>query len=229
MTRRSKRYKSDLERRTTSDPVTIEQGVEFLKGLQGARFDETVEIAIRTGIDAKQSNQAIRGSFSLPHGIGKSVRVIAFCEGDTQKEALEAGAIEAGGEELAKKIEGGWLDFDVAIAHPSTMRFVGKLGRILGPQGKMPAPKSGTVTTEVPSTVSEFVAGKIEFRNDAYGIIHAPMGKKSFSQEKLQENIGAFLDHIMSLKPSASKGIFLRSISLKTTMSPGVRLAVSAS
>lgn len=228
MKSRSKRYKSDLQRRTTSDPVTIEQAVEILKKLQGAKFDETVEIAIRTGIDPKQANQAIRGSYSLPHGIGKSVRVIAFCEGDDAAAATAAGAIEAGGEDLAKKIEGGWLDFDVAIAHPAMMRFVGKLGRILGPQGKMPAPKSGTVTTEVATVVGEFVAGKIEFRNDAYGIIHAPMGKKSFGADKLVDNVSAFIGHIQSLKPSAAKGIYMRSVYLKSTMSPAVQIATAA-
>lgn len=228
MKRRSKRYKSDLQRRTTSDPVTIEQAVEILKKLQGAKFDETVEIAIRTGIDPKQANQAIRGSYSLPHGIGKSVRVIAFCEGDDAAAATAAGAIEAGGEDLAKKIEGGWLDFDVAIAHPAMMRFVGKLGRILGPQGKMPAPKSGTVTTEVATVVGEFVAGKIEFRNDAYGIIHAPMGKKSFAADKLVDNVSAFLGHIQTLKPSSAKGIYMRSVYLKSTMSPAVQIATAA-
>lgn len=228
MKSRSKRYKSDLERRTTSDPVTIEQAVDILKKLQGAKFDETVEIAIRTGIDPKQANQALRGSYSLPHGIGKSVRVIAFCEGDDAAAATAAGAIEAGGQELAKKIEGGWLDFDVAIAHPAMMRFVGKLGRILGPQGKMPAPKSGTVTTEVAAVVGEFVAGKIEFRNDAYGIVHAPMGKKSFSATQLVDNVSAFLGHIDSLKPTSAKGIYLRSVFLKSTMSPAIQIASAA-
>ncbi|MEM7231824.1 MAG: 50S ribosomal protein L1 [Planctomycetota bacterium] len=228
MTSRSKRYKSDLERRTTSEPVSIEEGVGILKAFQGAKFDETVDIAIRTGIDSRQANQAIRGSYSLPHGIGKSVRVIAFCEGDIAAAATEAGAIEAGGEELAKRIEGGWLDFDVAIAHPASMRYVGKLGRVLGPQGKMPAPKSGTVTPDVATAVKEFVAGKIEFRNDAYGIIHAPMGKKSFSKEQLSENIHAFIDHITAMKPVAAKGIFMKSVFIKSTMSPSVPLAVSA-
>ncbi len=227
MKSRSKRYKSDLERSTTSEPVSIEEGVGQLKKLQGAKFDETVEVAIRTGIDAKQANQAIRGSYSLPHGIGKSVRVIAFCEGDDAKAATEAGAIEAGGEELAKRIEGGWLDFDVAIAHPAMMRFVGKLGRVLGPQGKMPAPKSGTVTPDVATAVAEFVAGKIEFRNDKDGIIHAPMGKKSFDDSKLCENLNAFIDHIVSMKPTGTKGVFMKSVFIKSTMSPSVQLAVS--
>lgn len=222
MRRRSKRYRGDLERRTTSEPVSIAEGVGILKKFQGTKFDETVEVAIRTGIDPRQSNQAIRGSYSLPHGIGKSVRVIAFAEGDDAKAALDSGAIEAGGEELAKKIEGGWLDFDVAIAHPSMMRFVGKLGRILGPQGKMPAPKSGTVTTDVATTVAEFVAGKIEFRNDSSGIVHAPMGKRSFPDTKLVENIEAFVQHINTIKPAAAKGMFMRSLHLKSTMSPSV-------
>lgn len=224
MPQRSKRHTKNMDTRP-QEPQTVEAAVDFLKGFSAASFDETVEIAIRTGIDPKQTAQAIRGAYSLPHGIGKSVRVIAFCEGEAQKQATDAGAIEAGGEELAKKIEGGWMDFDVAIAHPATMRFVGKLGRVLGPQGKMPSPKAGTVTPEVASAVKDFAAGKINFRNDAGAIIHAPMGKRSFENEKLVDNINAFVGHISSLKPAASKGIFIRRVVIKTTMSPSVQIA----
>ena len=222
--KRSKRHAKNLEL-AQADPVPLEEGVEILQKLQGAKFDETVEIAIRTGIDPKQTSQAIRGAYSLPHGIGKTVRVIAFCEGDDAEAAKAAGAIEVGSEELAKKILEGWIDFDVAVAHPSMMRHVGKLGRVLGPHGKMPSPKSGTVTADIGSVVGEFVAGKIEFRNDAGAIIHAPMGKKSFAKEHLTANIRSFLEHVNSLKPPASKGIFIRKVCIKTTMSPSVQIA----
>lgn len=225
--RHSKRHNKNLEK-VTEAALELDKAVSTVKGFQNAKFDETVEVAIRTGIDAKQTSQAIRGAYSLPHGIGKSVRVIAFCEGDDAAKAAEAGAIETGGEDLAKKIQGGWLDFDVAIAHPSMMRHVGKLGRVLGPQGKMPTPKSGTVTPNIASTVAEFVAGKIEFRNDAAGIIHAPMGKKSFDNDKLVDNIHAFIEHINTLKPPASKGAFIRKVVIKSTMSPAVHVVLSA-
>ncbi|MGE3163338.1 MAG: 50S ribosomal protein L1 [Planctomycetota bacterium] len=223
----SKRHRKNLEQRP-AQAQTVDAAVEFLKNFAQTKFDETVEIAIRTGIDPKQTSQAIRGAYSLPHGIGKSVRVIAFCEGEMRKQALEAGAVDAGGEDLAKKIEGGWMDFDVAIAHPAAMRYVGKLGRVLGPQGKMPTPKAGTVTADVQSGVREFAAGKINFRNDAGAIIHAPMGKKSFSKEKLVDNINAFVHHVNTLRPSAAKGIFIRKVVIKTTMSPSVQIESGA-
>ncbi|MEE8141637.1 MAG: 50S ribosomal protein L1 [Planctomycetota bacterium] len=222
MRRRSKRYQVNHGRLQNAGPVSIEQGIEILKEFQPTQFDETVEIAIRTGIDPRQTAQAIRGAYSLPHGIGKSVRVIAFCEGELAQEAIEAGAIEAGGQELAKKVGDGWMEFEVAVAHPGMMRFVGKLGRILGPQGKMPSPKAGTVTQDIGRVVKEFVAGKIKFKNDAGAIIHAPMGKKSFSKEQLTENIQAFIEYVSTLRPPSAKGAFLRKVYLKTTMSPAV-------
>ncbi|MEM7166298.1 MAG: 50S ribosomal protein L1 [Planctomycetota bacterium] len=228
MTRISKRHKANLGHTTETIATTVADAVANLKKFQNAKFDETIEIAIRTGIDPKQTAQAIRGSYSLPHGIGKKVRVIAFCDGDAATQAVEAGAIEAGSEELVKKVEGGWFDFDVAIAHPSMMRFVGKLGRVLGPQGKMPAPKAGTVTPDVAGAVKEFAAGKISFRNDEGANIHAPMGKKSFSNEQLTDNINAFLEHIESLKPTSAKGVFIRKVIIKSTMSPAVPIAISA-
>ena len=222
----SKRHAKNLEKkRAQTGAVPLSQAVERVKGFQSTKFNETVDIAVRTGIDAKQSAQAVRGAFSLPHGIGKTVRVIAFCEGDAAQGAKEAGAIEVGGADLAKKIQDGWMDFDVAIAHPSMMRHVGKLGRVLGPQGKMPSPKSGTVTPDVPRAVAEFAAGKIEFRNDAGGIIHAPMGKRDFATEKLVDNVHAFLEHLKGMRPAASKGTFIRKVHLKTTMSPSVAIA----
>lgn len=224
----SKRHKANLGQQPEAAVASIAEAVANLKKYQGTKFDETVEIAIRTGIDPKQTAQAIRGSYSLPHGIGKKVRVIAFCEGELATAATEAGAVEAGGEELVKKVEGGWFDFDVAIAHPSMMRFVGKLGRVLGPQGKMPAPKAGTVTPDVGAAVKEFAAGKISFRNDDGANIHAPMGKRSFSNEQLTDNITAFIGHVESLKPTSAKGIFIRKVVIKSTMSPAVPIAISA-
>jgi len=223
---RSKRYRRSAEKKKP-DPVPIPEAVATLKKFDGAKFDETVELSLKLGIDPKQSNQAVRGSFSLPHGIGKTVKVIVFAEGEAAQKAKQAGAIEVGGEDLAKKILDGWLDFDVAIAHPGMMRHVGKLGRVLGPHGKMPSPKSGTVTDDIGRVVQEFVAGKIEFRNDDTGNLHVVMGKKSFPPEKLAANVMAFLDHVRTLKPPSSKGLFLQKACLSSTMSPGIPVTVS--
>ncbi len=223
---RSKRYRHSTEKKKP-DPVPVPEAVATLKKFEGAKFDETVELALKLGIDAKQSNQSVRGSFSLPHGIGKTVRVIVFAEGEPAAQAKAAGAIEVGGEDLAKRILDGWLDFDVAIAHPGMMRHVGKLGRVLGPHGKMPSPKSGTVTDDIGRVVKEFVAGKIEFRNDDSGNVHVIVGKRSFPPEKLVANIAAFLEYVHTLKPPTSKGHFLQTACLSSTMSPGIPLAVS--
>ncbi len=206
-------------------PVT--EAVEVLLNFESAKFDETVEIAVKLGIDPKNSQQNVRGAFSLPHGIGKQTRVIAFAEGPAAAEAEAAGASAVGGEDLAKKILDGWLDFDVAIAHPAMMRHVGKLGRVLGPHGKMPSPKSGTVTDNVGQAVKEFVAGKVEFRSDGGGNVHAPMGKKSFKKDQLVDNVEAFLEHLRSVKPASAKGVYLQKAAISATMSPGVRLSVS--
>jgi large subunit ribosomal protein L1 len=222
MSRSSKRHGGNRSKVDSIVAVSVNEAVKILGGFQLAKFDETVEIAIRLGIDPRQGTQNVRGAFSLPHGIGKKVRVIAFVEGSAADEAKAAGAIEVGAKELAEKVEGGWFDFDVAIAHPSMMRFVGKLGKVLGPQGKMPTPKSGTVTTDVAKAVAEFVAGKIEFRNDAGGIIHAPVGRRSFEAAKLTENIDAFIQHVEKLKPSSTKGTYMRKVHIKSTMSPSV-------
>ena len=227
MAKRSKRYRRASEKLKEDTVYPVAEAVDLLKTFDGPKFDESVEIAIRLGIDPKQANQIVRGAFSLPNGIGKQVRVVVFAEGAALEEAKEAGAVETGGEDLVKKIQEGWLDFDVAIAHPSLMRHVGKLGRVLGPHGKMPTPKSGTVTDKIKETVTEFVAGKIEFRNDDSGNLHAVMGKKSFSKEKLVENIEAFLGHIRSLKPATSKGVFFQRVAVATTMGPGVPLKIS--
>jgi len=226
MARSSKKYRRNIEK-VPAEALPIEQAVGHLKKYENAKFDESVELAVKLGIDPKNSAQIVRGAFSLPHGIGRDVRVIAFAEGDHAKEAEENGASEVGSEDLAKKILDGWMDFDVAIAHPSMMRHVGKLGRVLGPHGKMPSPKSGTVTDSVGDAVKDFKAGKVEFRNDDGGNVHAVMGKKSFESEKILENVEAFLDHLRTLKPAASKGTYIQKATLSATMSPGVPLAVS--
>ena len=202
----------------------LAEAMEVLGSFAKAKFDETVEMALRLGIDPKKSDQMVRGAVSLPHGLGKSVRVIVFAEGDAAEQAAEAGAIEVGGEGLAKRIEEGWGDFDVIIAHPSMMKVVGRLGRVLGPSGKMPSPKSGTVTAEVAKAVSEFAAGKVEFRADAAGIVHVPIGKASFSGEKLAENATALLEHVLAMKPASSKGPFFQTITVSSTMGPGIKV-----
>ncbi|MCZ6787842.1 MAG: 50S ribosomal protein L1, partial [Planctomycetota bacterium] len=202
-------------------------GIELLKSLEGPNFDESVTLTLKLGIDARKSDQIVRGAFSLPHGIGKSVTVAVFAEGEYADAAKEAGADYVGGQDLADKITKGWMDFDVAIAHPNMMRVVGKLGRVLGPQGKMPSPKAGTVVEAVGMAVSEFKAGKIEFRNDAGGNLHALMGKKTCAADKLKDNVEAFLEHVKTLRPSAMKGNFIVGAHLSATMSPGIELAVS--
>jgi large subunit ribosomal protein L1 len=224
---RSKRY-SEAAKKVEADKLHgLDEALELLKALESAKFDETVEIAVRLGIDAKQSEQAVRGTISLPKGIGRTLRVIVFAEGEKAEAALAAGADEVGGQELIEKIQGGWMDFDVAIAVPEMMRAVGRLGRVLGPRGLMPSPKSGTVTADVGPAVTEFKAGKIEYRADAAGNVHAPVGKKSFSVEDLKANVEAFVEHVRQRRPAATKGRYIQSVSLSTTMGPGIRLAMS--
>ena len=226
MARQSKKYRRNCERLPV-EPLPTLEAVQALQKYENARFDETVELAVRLGIDPKNSTQGVRGAFSLPHGIGRSMTVFAFAEGEVAKAADEGGADAVGGEDLAKRILDGWLEFDVAIAHPSMMRHVGKLGRVLGPHGKMPSPKSGTVTDAVGQAVKEFKAGKVEFRNDDHGNIHAVMGKKSFPAEKLAENVEAFIEHLRVLRPVSAKGTYFRKAALSATMSPGVPLVVT--
>jgi large subunit ribosomal protein L1 len=181
---------------------------------------------MKLGIDPKQADQIVRGSIALPHGLGTTKKVVVFAEGEKAEDARAAGALEVGGAELAKKIEGGWLDFDVVVASPDMMKVVGRLGRVLGPQGKMPSPKSGTVTEDIATAVKEFKAGRVEFRNDSEGNLHVPVGKKSFDEKTLVENIDALLAHIMRAKPSSSKGIFLEKAVVSLAMGPGIALAV---
>jgi large subunit ribosomal protein L1 len=222
---RSKRYKSDLEK-SPQEQLSLGEGVKKIKLFASTKFDQSVECVMHLGIDPKQADQMIRGALSLPHGIGKSRKVIAFCEDSDVAGASQAGAIEAGCDELIEKIQGGWLDFDVAIASPKVMGKVGKLGRVLGPQGKMPSPKNGTVTAEVAQAVKDFAAGKVEFRNDSGGNVHAVIGKVSFDEGELAENIETFISHIKKMKPPASKGTYIKKVCISATMSPSVMVEV---
>jgi large subunit ribosomal protein L1 len=225
MSKQGKRYRADLEKRGELVPMPLEQAVSKVRSFKKLKFDQSVEVCVHLGIDARQADQLVRGSLSLPHGIGKTKRVVAFCSDDKVAAAKAAGAIEAGGEELVRKIEGGWMDFDVAIAEPAMMRVISKLGRVLGPKGLMPSPKSGTVTPDVSGAVKEYAAGKIEFRNDKDGNVHAVVGKMSFEDQQLVDNARTFLDQIERLKPSGAKGVYIRKISLSGTMTPGVLVA----
>jgi large subunit ribosomal protein L1 len=228
MANRSKRYRKAAEAVDRNKLYGPGEAIALLKRLPAPKFDETVEVAIKLGIDPKKSDQLVRGAVSLPKGLGKKVKVVVFAEGDKAAAAKAAGADEVGAGELAEKIAGGWMDFDVVIASPDMMKHVGKLGKVLGPQGKMPSPKSGTVTPDVGNAVKEFKAGKVEFRTDAGGNVHAPVGKRSFSAEDLEANLVAFLDHVAAMRPSAVKGEFLRKVSVSTTMGPGAWIQYGA-
>jgi len=225
---RSKRYVESNKTVEESKEYELKEAVSVLKTFNKTKFDETVDIVMKLGVDPKHSDQIVRGSFSLPKGIGKEVRVVVFASGDKIELAQKAGAVEAGGDDLLKKVEGGWLDFDVAISTPDMMGKVGKLGRVLGPQGKMPSPKSGTVTNDVETAVKEFKEGKIEYRTDAGGNVHVPVGKTSFSEEDLIANLSSFIKHIVSNRPPAAKGTFVQKISISSSMSPGVRVALAS-
>ncbi|MEX2558824.1 MAG: 50S ribosomal protein L1 [Pirellulales bacterium] len=225
MAKQSKRFAALAAKVPPAAPVPLEQAVALLKEFGNTRFDQSVEIAMRLGVDAKQADQLVRGSFVLPHGLGKSVRVIVFAKGDLAEQAKAAGADEVGTEEMAKRIKDGWTEFDVCIAAPDMMGLVGPLGRVLGPRGLMPSPRAGTVTPDVGKTVKEYKAGKIEFRNDAGGIVHAAVGKLSFDAQKLVDNIQAFINHIQAIKPAGVKGNYLKGISISATMSPGIKVA----
>ncbi|MEW6250504.1 MAG: 50S ribosomal protein L1 [Planctomycetota bacterium] len=224
---RSKRYKKDIDK-IPPKPVALDEAVKRLKTFSKTKFDQSVDLVCHLGIDPKQADQMIRGSISLPKGIGATKKVIAFCQEGDAAAAKEAGAIEAGADELVERVQKGWADFDVAVAHPSLMGKVGRLGRILGPQGKMPSPKSGTVTPDIVTAVREYAAGKVEFRNDAGGNVHAVVGKLSFADDDLKANITAFVDHIRRLKPTSAKGQYLKKVSLSGTMTPSVQLEVAA-
>jgi len=228
MAKQSKRMKESLAVADLDADYNLKEGVGIIRKFKAPKFDETVEVVMNLNIDPKHADQNLRGSVSLPHGLGTTKRVIAFApDGDPANEAREAGAVEVGGEELVKKILDGWFDFDVAVAHPSMMRFVGKLGRTLGPKGLMPSPKSGTVTDKVGQAVADFAAGKVEFRTDSTGNIHAPAGKMSFPDEQLVENIGTFIDFVKALRPASVKGNFIIKVTIATTMGPAIKVQVA--
>ena len=205
-------------------PYTLDEAIPLVQKVKFTRFDETVEVALRLGVDPKHADQMVRGTVVLPHGLGKSKRVLVIAGADKQREAEEAGADLVGGEEVVERITAGWIDFDAVVATPDMMRAVGKLGKVLGPRGLMPNPKTGTVTPNVAQAVKEIKAGKVEFRVDKTGIVHAPVGKISFPAQNLIENASALLDSIVRAKPSAAKGKYLRSITVSSTMGPGVRV-----
>jgi large subunit ribosomal protein L1 len=224
---RSKRYK-EAAKKAVEQPQPLDQAVDVLKGFAPTKFDQSVELIFSLGIDPKQADQMIRGSLSLPHGIGKSKRVIAFCPEHLVTSALNAGAVRAGGQELVAAIEKeNFTDFDVAVATPDMMRFVGRLGKVLGPKGLMPSPKAGTVTADVGNAVREYSAGKVEFRNDNGGNIHTVVGKLSFDKAKLVDNANAMINQLRKMKPQTSKGHYFKKVVLKSTMSPAVPLAVA--
>ncbi len=225
MAKQSKRYRALREKLKVNGPVPLPEAVRILKTFNTTKFNQTVEVSTHLGIDPKQTDQNVRGSVALPHGIGKNVRVAVFAQGDNAEKARAAGADIVGADDLAQQVKGGTMDFDVALATPDMMGIVGPLGRVLGPRGLMPSPRSGTVTTDIASAVREFKAGKIEFRNDKGGNVAVPVGKLTFSEEQLAENINAFLDYLRSIKPAAAKGTYIQSITLSATMSPGIPLS----
>ena len=225
MSFRSKRYKEESQQ-AGKEPMSLAEAVEKIKSFKSVKFDQSIECVLHLGIDPKQADQSVRGSISLPHGIGKQKKVIAFCEDAEVETAKKAGAIEAGCDELIKKVSDGWTDFDVVIAAPKVMSKVGKLGRILGPQGKMPSPKNGTVTSDVPKAVAEFAAGKVEFRNDSGGNVQVVVGKQNFETEKLVDNIEAFVSHMKKIKPATAKGTYIKKMCISATMSPSITVNV---
>ena len=221
----SKRYRALAEKvKGNPEAMPLADAIHQLKSFGTTKFIQTVEVSTNLGIDPRQSDQNVRGSVALPHGIGKAVRVAVFAQGDNAEKALAAGADIVGGDDLAQRIKGGFMDFDVALATPDMMGVVGPLGRLLGPRGLMPSPRSGTVTTDISSGVREFKAGKIEFRSDKGGNVAAPVGKLSFSDDQLIDNITTFLNHLRSVKPVAAKGTFIRTVTISATMSPGIRV-----
>lgn len=223
----SKRYRSaEKSRGDRHEKHDIGQAIKLVKSFKAPKFDESMEAHIRLGVDPKKSDQQVRGTFVFPHGIGQSKRVICFAEGAMADAAKEAGAMEVGGDELAKKITDGWFDFDVVIAHPAMMRVVGRLGKVLGPKKLMPNPKEGSVTPNVAQAVKEFSGGKAKYRVDDKANLHIVFGKRSFDDAKLEENLRAFLEHLKTVKPTAAKGIFIQNGSIASTMGPGVKIDV---
>jgi len=224
MTRRGKKYRDSSKKFDRLKKYDFGEALELALDCAYGKFDETVDLAVRLGVDPRHADQMVRGTVVLPNGIGKKVRVVVFAKGEKEKEALEEGADHVGSDELIEKIQKGWLEFDKAIATPDMMSSVGKLGRVLGPRGMMPNAKLGTVTFDIARAVKEIKSGKIDFKVEKAGILHAPMGKVSFGLEKLLENVAAFMDTVLRLKPPASKGTYLKSIAISTTMGPGIKV-----
>jgi large subunit ribosomal protein L1 len=222
--KRGKAYVEAAKKRERQQQYEINEAIALVKNMAAAKFDETVEVHVKLGVDPRHADQQVRGTVSLPHGTGKTLRVLVFARGDKAKEAEDAGADFVGGEDLAEKIQGGWIDFDVAVATPDMMGVVGRLGKILGPRSLMPNPKAGTVTMEVEKTINELKAGRIEFKLDKNATIHVPLGKVSFEGEKLTNNLNTFIAAILKAKPAAAKGTYLQSVAVCSTMGPGVKL-----
>ncbi len=224
----SKRFVAAAEKVDRTRTYDFETAVELVKQGATAKFDETVECSVRLGVDAKKGDQMVRGATVLPHGLGKTARVLVFAKGEKDKEARDAGAEFVGAEDMAEKIQGGWMDFEAVVATPDMMKAVGRLGKVLGPRGLMPNPKTGTVTFDIGKAVREIKAGKVEFRVDKTGIVHAPVGKVSFATDRLLENARALIDSIVRAKPAAAKGRYLKSITVSSTMGPAVRIDTTA-
>jgi large subunit ribosomal protein L1 len=227
MSGNGKSYRAALAKIDRGQRYPLEEGLRLVKETGRAKFDETVEMAVRLGVDPRQADQNVRGTVSLPHGIGKTVRVLAFAKGEKEKEAQEAGADYVGAEDLIKKISEGWFDFDKTVATPDMMAAVGRIGKVLGPRGLMPNPKTGTVTMEIGKAVKEIKAGKLEFRVDKAGIVHVPVGKASFGQEQLIDNAKAVLMSILRAKPASAKGNYVRGVTISATMGPGIKIDLS--
>ena len=226
MAKHGKKYENALKQIEDGKVYSVSEGIELLKKVAFAKFDETVELHVRLGVDPKYADQQVRGAIVLPHGTGKSKRVLVFAKGDKVAEAEAAGADFVGSDEIVQKIQGGWLDFDVAVATPDMMGTVGRLGKVLGPRGLMPNPKLGTVTMDLKKAVAEIKAGKVEYRTDKAGNIHCPIGKVSFDAEKLEANFRTLIDTLIRVKPAAAKGQYIRSVTITPTMGPAIPIAV---
>lgn len=224
MPKHGKNYRKAVDATDFTVKYDVEAGLKLAIDSAYAKFDETVDVAINLGVDPKYSDQMVRGAVSLPHGLGKEIRVAAFCKGDKEAEAREAGADAVGAEDLVEKVQGGWLEFDKAVATPDMMALVGRIGKVLGPRGMMPNAKTGTVTFEIGTAISELKAGKVEFRVDKAGVLHAPIGKVSFGADKLRDNLRTLLETVTRLKPSSAKGTYMKAVAIATTMGPGVKV-----